>query len=210
MIGQRSNLKTWHSVMMTRLWRRRVFFFSSRGFFPHILNRLIISSRFTPLYLSNAPIIVPTRAPSTTPGPSADAACSSWIQNSRVPFMLISLQWCAFYAYQPEIMRVLCLSATAIVLFMLTKVCRKLKIVFTQNELLFQSGLSGWSFFPAKSTIAPFRLISLISHSHTRRTWMIWIPTLLRYVLHLSHTKKNYFSDLDFWLKHYLLGDCRN
>ena len=44
---------------------------------------------------------------------------------------------------------------------MLVKECGKLKIEFTPNDLLFQSGLSGLSFFPAKMYMSGFRFISL-------------------------------------------------
>jgi hypothetical protein len=58
-----------------------------------------------------------------------------------------------------------CLSATAIVLFILVRVCGKLKIEFTQNDLLFQSGVSGLSFGSRQNVYALtcFRFISHIS-----------------------------------------------
>ncbi len=63
-------------------------------------------------------------------------------------FMLVS----TFYACQ----FFLCLSATEIVRLMLVRVCGKRKIVFTQNDLLFQSGLSGWSYFFRQKAYAWF------------------------------------------------------
>ena len=59
-------------------------------------------------------------------------------------FMLVStFDACQFFS---------CLSATEIVQFMLVRVCGKLKIKFTQNDLLFQSGLSGLSFGSRQNT----------------------------------------------------------
>jgi hypothetical protein len=58
--------------------------------------------------------------------------------------MLVStFDACQFFSF---------LSATVIVLLMLVRVCRKLKIEFTQNNLLFQSGLSGLNFGSRQTT----------------------------------------------------------
>ncbi len=59
-------------------------------------------------------------------------------------FMLVStFDACQFFS---------CSSATVIVLLMLVRVCQKLKIEFTQNNLLFQSGLSSLSFVFRQNT----------------------------------------------------------
>ena len=78
-------------------------------------------------------------APSTTPRPSAGRCHNIILVNSkftRIPFVLISSH-VPFYAYQSE-MRVSCLSKCAKRPFMFIRVCRKLKIEFTWNDLLFQ------------------------------------------------------------------------
>ena len=70
-------------------------------------------------------------------------ACQHVLSLSAL-FMLVStFDACQFFS---------CLSATEIVRFMLVKVCGKLKIEFTQNDLLFQSGLSGLSFGSRQNT----------------------------------------------------------
>jgi hypothetical protein len=46
------------------------------------------------------------------------------------------------------------------------EVCGKLKIKFTQNDLLFQSGLSGWSFFPHQICICLVLDLSVLFDLH--------------------------------------------
>ena len=95
-------------------------------------------------------VLISTLANVTTPGcergteseckdPSYLFYACQHILSLSAYFMLVStFDACQFFS---------CLSATVIARLMLVKVCRKLKIELTQNDLLFQSGLSGWSFF---------------------------------------------------------------
>ncbi len=96
---------------------------------------------------------LPTSAPNT----SGDPRSTTMHPSNEVPFLCLSalfmlvssLNACQhFYAYQ----YFLCLSATKIIQSMLIRVCRKLKIEFTQNNLLFQSDLSGLSFGSRQNT----------------------------------------------------------
>ena len=98
-------------------------------------------------------------------GDEDDRCCSFWSIVFRVsglemhrlrkilylPFLCLSARFMlisSIYACQHVLcLSVRCLWAIEIVRLMLVRVCGKLKIEFTQNDLLFQSGLSGWSFF---------------------------------------------------------------